>query len=195
VVLAGVVLLHEQIRRAQVVALVLAGAAVVVLAVGYGSPPFLALLIAVSWSVYGVLKKLLPFPALDGLAAETLVLLPVAVAVLVGMQVAGPGSLAGASTAQLVLVPLTGVVTSVPLLLFAYSARRIRLVTLGWLQYAVPTINLVLGVAVYDETMPAWRAAGFALVWIGLALITVDGIRTATAADRLPEPAPVPLEG
>lgn len=173
-----------------VLALGLCGVAVLVLAAGYGAPPGFALVIAASWSVYGVSKKLVPLPPLEALAAETLVLAPVAVVLLLVMQAGGNGSLAGASTLQRVLVPLTGVVTTVPLLLFAFSARRVRLVTLGWLQYAVPTINLLLGVAVYDEPMPAWRVAGFAIVWAALALITVDGVRTARA-----EPEPVPLEG
>jgi chloramphenicol-sensitive protein RarD len=179
------------------VALVLCGIAVVVLAAGYGSPPYFALLIAVSWTVYGVSKKRAALPPLEGLAAETLVLLPVAVILLVVMQTGGSPSLGGASTLQLVLVPFTGIVTTVPLLLFAYSARRIPLAMLGWLQYWVPSINLVLGVAVYDEAMPAWRAAGFALVWIALALITVDGIRAARAEPATPpvETEPVPLEG
>ena len=196
-VLVGVTMFHERLRRAQVVALGLCGVAVVVLAAGYGSPPFFALLIAVSWTVYGVSKKRAALPPLEGLAAETLVLLPVAAVLLVVMQASGTPSLDGASTLQLVLVPLTGIVTTVPLLLFAYAARRVPLAMLGWLQYWVPSINLVLGVAVYDESMPAWRAAGFALVWIALALITIDGIRAARAAPTTPpvETEPVPLEG
>ena len=114
------------------------------------------------------------------------------------MQAGGDGSLHGASTLQLVLVPLTGVVTTVPLLLFAYAARRVALTTLGWLQYWVPTINLVLGVAVYDESMPAWRIAGFALVWVALALITIDGLPRhprRSAPEPPVETEPVPLEG
>ena len=196
-VLAGVLLFHERLRRAQVVALGLCGVAVVVLAVGYGSPPWFALLIMVSWTAYGVLKKREGLPPLEGLAAETMVLVPLAVAVLVAMQLAGAGSLDGATTGQLVLVPLTGVATTVPLLLFAYSARRVPLVMLGWLQYWVPSINLVLGVAVYDESMPAWRIAGFGLVWIALALITLDGLRASRATPAAPpvETEPVPLEG
>jgi chloramphenicol-sensitive protein RarD len=197
-VVAGVTLFHEPLRRAQLVALALCGAAVVVLAAGYGSPPYLALLIAASWTFYGVAKKRAALPPLEGLAAETLVLFPVAVGLLLVMQAGGDGSLHGASTLQLALVPLTGVVTIVPLLLFAYAARRVALTTLGWLQYWVPTINLVLGVAVYDESMPAWRVAGFALVWAALALITIDGLR-ATRAGATTEPPvetePVPLEG
>lgn len=196
-VLAGVVMFKEQLRRAQIAALILCGVAVVVLAIGYGSPPVFALLIAVSWTTYGVFKKREALPPLEGLAAETIVLAPVAVVLLLAMQVAGTPSLEGATSLQLTLVPLTGVATTVPLLMFAYAARRIRLAMLGWLQYWVPTINLVLGVAVYDETMPPARVAGFALVWIALALITVDGLhasRTTSAAPPV-ETEPVPLEG
>jgi chloramphenicol-sensitive protein RarD len=196
-VLTGVLMFHEQLRRTQVVALGLCGAAVVVLAVGYGSPPYFALLIAVSWTFYGVSKKRAALPPLEGLAAETIVLAPIALVLLLVMQANGNGSLEGASTLQLILVPLTGVVTTVPLLLFAYAARRVPLMMLGWLQYWVPSINLVLGVAVYDESMPAWRIAGFALVWVALALITVDGVRASrTTPTAIPvETEPVPLEG
>lgn len=196
-VLAGVLIFHERLRRTQVVALALCGVAVVVLAIGYGSPPWFALVIMVSWTAYGVLKKREGLPPLEGLAAETMVLAPVAVVVLVAMQVAGPGSLAGATTGQLVLVPLTGVATTVPLLLFAHAARRVPLVSLGWMQYWVPSINLALGIAVYDESMPAWRGAGFGLVWIALALITLDGLRASRATPSRPpvETEPVPLVG
>ncbi|MGZ4801118.1 MAG: EamA family transporter RarD [Acidimicrobiia bacterium] len=196
-VLVGVVMFHERLRRAQAIALVLCGLAVVVLAVGYGSPPYFALLIAVSWTTYGVSKKRAALPPLEGLAAETIVLTPVAVGLLLVMQLGGSPSLEGASALQLVLVPLTGLATTVPLLLFAYSARRIPLTMLGWLQYWVPTINLVLGVAVYDEAMPAWRIAGFTLVWIALALITVDGVRASRSSPTAPpvETLPIPLEG
>jgi chloramphenicol-sensitive protein RarD len=179
-VVAGVLVYHESLRRAQRVALGLAAAAVVVLAAGYGAPPVFALLMATTWTAYGMLKKSVPLPVLESLAAECLALLPVAVLMLVGMQMFGSGSLQGASTLQLVLVPLTGVVTTVPLLLFAHAAPRVPLATLGWLQYSVPTINLALGVLVYGEAMPAWRVVGFALVWVGLALITVDALRRRT---------------
>jgi chloramphenicol-sensitive protein RarD len=196
-VLAGVVLFHEQLRRAQVVALLLCGVAVVVLAVGYGSPPWFALLIMASWTAYGVLKKREGLPPLEGLAAETMLLAPVAIAVLIALQVGGAGSLDGASTWQLVLVPLAGIATTTPLLLFAHAARRVPLVSLGWMQYWVPSINLVLGVAVYGESMPEWRIAGFALVWIALALITADSVRAsrASSATTPVEAEPVPLEG
>jgi chloramphenicol-sensitive protein RarD len=196
-VLAGVVLFHERLRPAQVVALLLCGVAVIVLAVGYGSPPWFALLIMVSWTAYGVLKKREGLPPLEGLAAETMILAPVAIVVLVALQLDGTGSLHGATTEQLLLVPLTGIATTTPLLLFAYAARRVLLTSLGWMQYWVPSINLVLGVAVYGESMPGYRIAGFGLVWIALALITADGLRSSRASPRTApvETEPVPLEG
>ncbi len=185
-VVVGVVAFHEPLDRAKRAALALATVAVVVLAVGSGTPPVLALVLAGTWTVYGVLKKSVPLPVLESLAAECLVLFPAAVLLLVGVQVAGPGSLHGATTLQMVLVPLTGIVTTVPLLLFAHAAPRVPLATLGWLQYSVPTINLALGVLVYGEPMPWWRVLGFALVWVGLACITVDTLRHRARSEVVP---------
>lgn len=176
-VVAGVLVYHERLSLAARTALVLATVAVVVLGVGYGAPPVLALVLATTWTAYGMLKKTVPLPVLESLAAECFALAPAAIALLVGMQLAGPGSLHGATTLQQVLIPLSGLVTTTPLLLFAHAAPRIPLTTLGWLQYSVPTINLVLGVAVYGESMPPWRVAGFALVWVGLALMSLDTLR------------------
>ncbi|MSO37178.1 MAG: EamA family transporter RarD [Acidimicrobiia bacterium] len=201
IVLAGVVVLHEPFRRVQGAALALCGVAVVVLAIGYGSPPTLALVMATTWTCYGLAKKLVPLPALEGLAAETILIVPAAIAFLVFMQLFGTPSLTNATGPQIVLVALTGVVTTVPLLLFASAARRVPLSTLGWLQFFVPTINLALGVWLYNESMPAWRLAGFALVWAAVALITLDGLRmmrkprSTSDSYPVPEPAPVPLEG
>jgi chloramphenicol-sensitive protein RarD len=192
-VVAGVIVFKERLRPAPRIALALAGLAVVVLAVGYGAPPYFALLMAITWTAYGMLKKSVPLPVLESLAAECLVLLPVAIVTLVVLAGTGSGSLAGASTLQLVLVPLTGVVTTVPLLLFAHAAPRIPLATLGWLQYSVPTINLALGVYLYDEPMPAWRIAGFALVWVGLVVISIDALTQRSRIDPgTPAPAIVP---
>ncbi len=171
-VAAGVVAYHERLRASQRVALALAVVAVVVLTIGYGAPPVFALVLATTWTVYGVLKKTVPLGVLESLMAECLVVAPFAVVFLVLHP-----SLQGASTLQRALVPCTGLVTTVPLLLFAYAAPRVPLATLGWLQYSVPTINLLLGVFLYDEAMPTWRLVGFALVWIGLAVMAVDTVR------------------
>jgi chloramphenicol-sensitive protein RarD len=192
-VVAGAVVFDERLRAPTRIALGLAGAAVLVLAAGYGAPPYFALLMAVTWTAYGMLKKSVPLPVLESLAAECLVLLPVAIVTLFVLAGTGSGSLAGASTLQLVLVPLTGVVTTVPLLLFAHAAPRIPLATLGWLQYSVPTINLGLGVFLYDEPMPAWRVVGFSLVWIGLMIISIDALAQRNRFEPAPTtPAIVP---
>lgn len=193
----GVFVLREHLRRAQVVALSIAGVAVVVLAAGYGRVPWFALTLAVTWSGYGLLKKTVPLGPLSSLTLESLLLLPLALVAIGATEAAGEGVFANADTLQFVLIPLAGAVTAVPLLLFAAAAQRVPLSTLGPLQYAVPVINFVLGVGLYDEAMPGWRLAGFALVWVALVLFTVDGLR-ATRAPRTephPELEPVPLEG
>lgn len=194
-VLTGALVLHEHLHPRARIALALAVLSVVVLAFGYGEPPVLAVLIAASWTLYGLLKKQVGFDPLTGLTAETIVLLPGAILVLGALAVREPGPLAAADSTTLVLLAFAGVVTTVPLLLFAHAARTVRLATLGWLQYIVPTINLVLGVAVYDEPMPAWRVTGFAVAWLALLLVSLDGLRARAEAAGLPEPAPVPLEG
>jgi chloramphenicol-sensitive protein RarD len=193
-VAAGAIVLHEPLRSMQRWALGLAVVSVVVLAAGYGEPPVFAVLIAASWTLYGVMKKRMTFDALTGLTAETWVLLPIALAFLVAQQVWGGGALVGADRADLVLIASAGIATAVPLLLFGYAAGRVPLTTLGWLQYIVPTINLILGVVVYDESMPAWRIAGFAVAWLALVAVSIDGLVGARAAGEI-EPAPVPLEG
>jgi chloramphenicol-sensitive protein RarD len=178
-VFIGVVVLHERLRRAQVGALALAVLAVLVLTVGYGSVPWFALVLGTTWSVYGLLKRLVPLSSIQSLTAETLVLLPAAVGLVIVLEAAGDGITSTATAWQMVLVVLSGAVTTVPLLLFAAAAKRVPFTTLGPLQYVVPTINFLLGVAVYGEPMPAWRLAGFALVWVALAVITVDSVHAA----------------
>lgn len=193
-VAAGAILLREELRPTQRGALALATLSVVVLAFGYGQPPVFAVLIAATWTLYGVMKKRMTFDALTGLTGETWVLLPVAAVYLVALQVRGPGALVGADHLDVVLIACAGVVTAVPLLMFGFAARHVPLTTLGWLQYIVPTINLILGVAVYGESMPAWRIAGFAVAWLALVAVSIDGLRAGRARGEI-EPAPVPLEG
>lgn len=173
----GVTVLGERASRLQRGALALAAAAVVVLTISYGRPPWVALVIAASWSLYGLLKREVPLTPIESLAGETFILLvPAAVLVvaMAGRSDSVPGTAAGGDW---VLVALTGVVTAVPLLLFAVAARRVPFTLLGALQYLVPTINLVLGWLVYDESMPVERLAGFALVWIALLAVTFDQVR------------------
>jgi chloramphenicol-sensitive protein RarD len=178
----GIVALGEPSSRMHRAALALAGAAVVVLTVSYGRPPWLALVIAGSWSTYGLLKRRMVMSPVESLAGETFLLTIPALGVAV-LFAGHAGSIPSTATGgQWVLVALTGVVTAVPLLLFAYAAQRVPFTLLGALQYLVPTINLVLGWVVYGEAMPPTRLIGFALVWVGLVLVTID--RVGTPAQR-----------
>ena len=193
----GVIVLREHLRSAQVVALTIAAGALVVLTTEYGRVPWFALTLAVTWSGYGLLKKTVPLGPLSSLTLEAVLLLPLALVAFGATEAAGDGIFAHADTLQLVLVPLAGAVTAVPLLLFAAAAQRVPLSTLGPLQYAVPVINFALGVGIYDESMPAWRLVGFALVWVALVVFTIDGFRVSRpghAAAHL-ELEAIPLEG
>ena len=181
----AVLLLGERLRRLQWVAVGIGALSVVVLTVDYGRPPWIALALACSFATYGLAKKKLGvgMSALTSLTAETVVLFPLAAAALLWLEITGRGTFAADPPGHALLLATTGVVTAVPLLLFAAAARRVPLSTTGLLQYVTPVIQLLLGVLVLGERMPASRWAGFALVWVALVLLTVDMLR-ATGAER-----------
>ena len=176
-VLLGVLVLHERLRRVQWAALGIATVAVLVIAVGDGRVPWLGLGLAASFATYGLIKKTVPLPATASLTAEGLVLAPVAAAYLVVLQVAGSGTLTGHGAGHVALLVAAGPVTAVPLLLYGASARRIPLSTLGTLQYIAPTLQFLIGVVAFGEPMPTERWVGFGLVWLALAVFTVDILR------------------
>ena len=187
--LVGVVVLHEHMRTAQRVAAGLVAVAVVVLTVGYGRVPFIALIIACSWTFYGLLKRRVPLAAVESLAGETLVLLVPAI----GLVVWGTGQPGGvpstATGGQALLIALAGLVTAVPLVMFAYAAQRVPFTVLGPMQYVVPITNFLLGWLVYHETLNTTTVVGFALVWVALGLTTADTLRHARRASVRREPA------
>ncbi len=173
----GVVVLGERLRRLQVAALVSAVVAVVVLTAAYGRVPWISLVLACSFAGYGYLKKAIPVTAATSLAVETAVLAPLALAVAAIMQVRGIASFGHVGAGQTALLATLGLITAVPLLLFATAARRIPLTLLGLLQYLTPTFQLICGVVILGEEFPPERVAGFALVWFALSLLTVDAVR------------------
>lgn len=177
----GVVVLGERLRRAQVVALGFGAASVVVLTVAYGRLPWIALVLACSFAGYGFMKKSVTLPATTSLAAETALLLPVALGGLVAIEVRSGTALAHGSATDAVLLVGLGVVTALPLLLFGTAARRIPLSLLGLLQYLTPTMQLVVGVLVLGEGLPPERLAGFVLVWVALGVLAADALRGARA--------------
>ncbi len=185
----GITVLKERPSGAQKAAIVLASVAVVELTMSYGQPPIAALVMAISWSVYGLLKRRVPLAAVDGFAAESFVLVGPAVIIVVVSAALADSIPRTADGAELLLVSLSGVSTAVPLIMFAFAAARVPLTVLGPLQYLIPTINFLLGWALYDEELPWSRLVGFGLIWAALLVITIDGVRGTVArraASRIP---------
>jgi chloramphenicol-sensitive protein RarD len=183
-VLLGVVVFSERLRPLQWAAVAIAAAAVVVLTVDYGRPPWIALALAFTFGLYGLMKKLVRTEAAPGLFVETALVAVPAAAVLAVAHSAGEGTFANAGTGHALLLMSSGVATAIPLLLFAAAARRIPLSTVGLLQYLTPSMQLAIGVFVYGEPMPLARLAGFAVVWVALVVFTVDLLRHARAGSR-----------
>jgi chloramphenicol-sensitive protein RarD len=187
-VAVGVLVFGERLVRAQRIAIGFAVLAVIVLMVTYGQVPWLALVLAVSWSVYGGLKRRVPLSAIESMSAETFVVLLPAIVVVVVLAGRSDSIPSTASLGDFVLVLLTGVATVVPLTLFAWAAHRVPLTLLGPLQYLIPSINFFLGWLVYHESLPPSRVAGFALVWVGLIVMTIDTVQGRARHGRSPEP-------
>lgn len=176
-VATGRFFLHEHLRPLQWLAIASAAAGVTLMVVQLGQVPWIALALAGSWGAYSLMRKQTKLGAVTGLAVETLLLAPFAIGYLIWRQATGEGVLGHADTTTQVLVMNSGFITAIPLLFFAYGARRIQLSTLGLLQYVSPSIQLVLAAVVYGESFSEERAFSFAFIWIGLLLYSVDGLR------------------
>ena len=185
VIVLGVVLLHERLRPWQWAAVGMGAVAVAVLTVDYGRPPWIALILAFSFGFYGLVKKRLGLPPTDGLLAESAVLALPALATIGFLALSGPVTFGKVSAFHTFLVVSTGVITAIPLLLFAGAANRIPMVALGMLQYVGPSIQLILAVFVFHEPMPPIRMAGFAIVWLALLMFTWEGLHNARRKARL----------
>ncbi|NUU10010.1 EamA family transporter RarD [Curtobacterium flaccumfaciens pv. flaccumfaciens] len=185
----GVVVLRERLRPAQWAAVGLSVVAVVVIAIGYGQMPWISLALAFSFGLYGLVKKRVggTVDALSGLTIETVWLLPIAVVALIVLGVTGLGggvTFTSEGWGHAVITVLTGPATAVPLLLFASSARRVSLSTLGLTQYLAPVMQLLVGVLVQHEEMSAGRWFGFGIVWLALVVLTADSFAAARASRR-----------
>ncbi|MFB8354511.1 EamA family transporter RarD [Streptomyces niveus] len=175
----GVLLLKERLRPAQWAAVGVGLAAVLVLAVGYGQPPWISLTLAFSFATYGLVKKKVNIGGLESLAAETVILFVPALGYLVWLGASGDATFGPEGAGHAALLAATGVVTAVPLVCFGAAAIRVPLSTLGLLQYLAPVFQFLLGVLYFHEAMPAERWVGFALVWAALTILTWDALRTA----------------
>lgn len=167
--------LHERMRPAQAVAIGCATVGVIWLVAQIGRAPWIALGLAVSWGGYSLMRKKSPLGAVTGLTVETLLLAPLALGYLGWQHHLGRGALGHVGPMQTALVLSSGVLTAAPLVLFAYAARRIRLSTLGLLQYLTPTVQFSLGVWIYGEAFPRERFGPFSFIWAALILYACDG--------------------
>ncbi|MFE3514723.1 EamA family transporter RarD [Streptomyces sp. NPDC059166] len=183
----GVLLLGERLRPAQWGAVAIGLAAVLVLAIGYGQPPWISLVLAFSFATYGLMKKKVGLGGLESLAAETAVLFLPALGFLLWLGADGRATFLSGGAGHGVLLAGTGLVTAIPLICFGAAAIRVPLSVLGLLQYLAPVFQFSLGILYFHEEMPAERWAGFALVWVALMVLTWDALRTArrTRAEAL----------
>jgi chloramphenicol-sensitive protein RarD len=176
-VLLGVAFLGERLNRVQMVAVALAVAGVFYLTWSYGSAPWIALYLACSFGLYGLVRKTAPVDALGGLFIETLIVLPFALGYLVWLQLTGDAAFRSAGIGFDLLLILSGPVTALPLLWFSAAARRLNLSTVGFFQYIAPSTQFLLAIFVYGEPFTPAHAVTFPLIWTALAIFTADAVR------------------
>lgn len=176
-VLLGVVLFRERLTRAQTAAVLIALAAVILLGVEVGGPPWVALGLAFTFGLYGAVKKVVPVDPRVSVGLEAGIAAPFAIAYIAVIQLTGHGQFANHGAGHVVLTMLSGPLTAIPLLFFAAAAQRLPLVTLGLLMYLTPAMQMTWGVVVGHEPMPPARWVGFALIWVALAVFSGDALR------------------
>ncbi len=180
----GVLVLKEHLQRTQWIAVIVGAAAVLVIAVGYGQVPWIALTLAASFGGYGLVKKIARTPALESLAVETSVMALPAIAYLLFANAQGYGAFGHVSAGMDLLLMSSGVVTGVPLLFFAAAAGRVPLSVMGMLQYITPVLQFLIGIFLRHEALPGSELAGFALVWVALAILGIGELRQLGRAPR-----------
>lgn len=185
-VLMGVFILNERLRRLQWAAVGLATVAVLIISVDYGRLPWIAFALATSFATYGYIKKQVGanIDALPSMTIETVVLTPFAIAAIFWIERSGDGTFLSTGASHTSMLLSTGIITAVPLILFAAAARRVPLATMGLLQFLAPVLQFICGVAILGEVVPLSRWVGFGFVWIALALLAADIIRFTRSRRR-----------
>jgi chloramphenicol-sensitive protein RarD len=197
-VVAGMALFGDRLRPAQAGALAIATVGVIFMAVRLGEFPWIGIALAVSFALYGIVRKVVPVDGIVGLTVESFLLAPVALSLLVVWAITGGLAFGSQSRSLDVLIALSGLVTTIPLVCFAQAVRKVSLVTIGMLQYLSPTLQLVVAVSVFDERFTTDHQVSFGLIWLGLAVYAVDLVRAAArkhVEGPPPEPVPEPLDG
>ncbi|MDO5504376.1 MAG: EamA family transporter RarD [Actinomycetia bacterium] len=178
-VVLGVFVLGEQLRRPQLIAVVIGAIAFVYLTIATGTIPYIALILACSFGLYALVKKRIgaSLTAMRGLVLETAILTPVAAALIIITVINGTSTFGSVSTGHTLLLLSNGIVTAIPLLLFAAAARRVPLVTIGLVQFITPVMQLIVAITFLDEHMSRQRWIGFGIVWVALLVLSIDMLR------------------
>jgi chloramphenicol-sensitive protein RarD len=182
-VFLGTVFLKERLTASQKIAVGFAAAGVIVLTIGFRVVPWTALILMTTFGLYGLVKKTVPLEALGALAAETLILAPIALGVIVAGVIRGTGALGRIGTGIDLLLILGGAVTAIPLYWFAEGAKRIPLSRVGFIQYIAPTLMLLVGVLLFAEPFTTIHAISFGLIWTGLTIYSLSHTRRIRAMD------------
>ena len=190
----GLLILGERLNRAQTLAVAVAAAGVAILAIREGALPWISLVLAGSFAVYGLIHKLHPQPPLGGLTREMTVLAPLTGVGVLWFSTQPHSPLLEASAAEHAYLSLSSIVTAAPLLLFHAATRRLPLVAVGMFQYIAPTLTLGLATFLYGEAFTSSHGFAFGLVWVGLVVFTIDSVRRATQMNRLVEFASEPVD-
>ena len=193
-VMLGVIFLRERMRSGQWLAILLAAAGVVYLTANYGHLPWIAVCLALTFGLYGLIRKSASLQAIDGITVEAVLLFSPALFYLLRLESIGAGTLGHATLRINILLVLAGVITAIPLMAFNYGAKRITLNAIGILQYIAPTLQFLLGVWVYREPFSPTQLRGFSIIWMALAVYTVEGILFRRKHQRL-VPAVVDVVG
>jgi len=180
----GFFVLGERLRRAQVLSVALAAAGVTYLTIASGEPPLIALLLACSFAAYGLIRKLVAVDAMVGQTIETLLLAPICIAYLTWTQARGGGAFRWDAIGTDALLIAGGVITALPLLWFTCAARRLRLVTVGFLQYLAPSGQFLIAWLVFHEPLSTQRLVCFVMIWAALAIYSFDAVRRARTTPR-----------
>lgn len=180
----GILFFHEKLVRHQLIAFLLACLGVGIMILSFGSLPLLSVILALTFGTYAAIKKKLQAPALLALFYETVFLVPVILPIVLFLEFTGRGAFSQGTPSQLGLLFLSGLFTALPLVLFAVAANRISLVTLGITEYLSPSLGLLLGIFIYDEPFDLYLFFGFLMIWIGLVIFTVGGMRSQVEKEK-----------
>ncbi len=186
-VLLGVIFLRERLKLSQWIPVGLAAVGVIYLTLTYGALPWIALTLAFSFGLYGLMKKVAPLNALHGLSLETAILFLPALGFLIFEEAQGAGAFGHAGAITTAMLAFAGIVTAVPLLLFAGAAHRIPLSTMGLIQYLTPTMQFLLGFLVYGEPFTHERVIGFSIIWLALAIYSANSLWQRSRRVAIPE--------